>query len=340
MEFNIIADFSYDDTVMFDDPVTRETVQRAADDWAYFIADMDLDEVPADEEPLWIYRSGLGDGVTVTNDTAYTGFLMYVYGHMNDDVRAGADPSCRGRNQSSSGIELPIRRSGSIFFDPRGNYDTFGWMASMDEGTWWRGSGQGPTPNDLYSIALHEMGHVLVFYGGCNDVFGFYEAGEVRDPVVRDYYGSYPRTNRYHHHIDGTIDPVSRRGAYGTENGGEVALGRWIVTKLDLLIAQATGYVLRDTSPFRELSLPDEPLAEGSVGTLYTHTMNVVGGIPTYYWTIDSGALPEGLSFDSFTGAISGTPQQSGTFEFTVRVRDNTAESQGTTRTVTLNVSN
>ena len=103
-----------------------------------------------------------------------------------------------------------------------------------------------------------------------------------------------------------------------------MAIGRELVTKFDLLIAQATGYVLRDTSPFRDLSLPDEPLAEGSVGALYTHTMNAVGGIPAYYWTIDSGALPGGLSLDSFTGTISGTPQESGRFEFTIRVRDNT----------------
>ena len=346
LEFNVIADFRHDETGMFDDPAAREAVQQAADDWAYFIADMKLDEVRAGEELMWIQyseerqRRGLGGGAYVANDIAYTGFVMHVYGNMNDDFTASADPSCGGRNQSSNGVEIPIRRSGSMYFDPRGLFDTLGWIISLDEDDWWK---HGVVEmGDLYPVAIHEIGHLLVFYGGCNDVFGFYEAGEVRDAAVKTYYGSYPRTNEYHHFVDGTVDPASRRGAFGQEWDGEppdeTPNGRWLVTKLNLLVAQAIGYVLRDTSPFRELSLPDEPLADGSVGTLYTHTMNVVGGIPAYYWTIDSGALPDGLSLDSFTGTMSGTPQGSGTFEFTIRVRDNTEGNSGVLRAVTLNV--
>ena len=117
-----------------------------------------------------------------------------------------------------------------------------------------------------------------------------------------------------------------------------MALGRWLLTKFDLLIAQAIGYVLRDTSPFRELSLLNESLAEGSAGAPYAHTVRAVGGIPAYHWTVDSGALPDGLSLDSFTGTISGTPQESGTFEVTIRVQDNTVGSQGVVRVVNLNI--
>ena len=86
-----------------------------------------------------------------------------------------------------------------------------------------------------------------------------------------------------------------------------------------MLIAQAVGYPLRDTSPFRPLTIIDEPLAEGRVDAPYAHTLHVAGGIPAYYWVIDSGRLPRGLSLDSFTGAVSGTPSESGWFTFTVR---------------------
>ena len=44
------------------------------------------------------------------------------------------------------------------------------------------------------------------------------------------------------------------------------------------------------------------------------------------------------MSLDSFTGTISGTPQESGTFEFTIRVRDNTEGNPGVVRAVTLKI--
>ena len=339
LEFKIIADFSYDGTGMFDDPAARETVQQVADDWAYFIADMDIDEVPAEDEKIPIWDAGAGGTIRiVSNDLAYTGYLMYTYGLPHDNLTATAGPSWGGRRQTADGEEYPMRRSGTLVFDPRGNWNMGGWLASTLESEWWKAESPVSPPSDLYSIALHEMGHMLVFN---DDIYGFAwfssEDRELRIPSVRTYGGSYPVIDRYGH-LPRTIDPVSRRGAFGNEYGGGIPQGRWIVTKLDLLVAEAIGYVLRDTSPFRDLSLPDEPLAEGSVGAAYTHTLNVVGGIPAYYWTLDSGELPDGLSLNSFTGTISGTPQESGAFKFTIRVRDNTEGNPGVTHTATLNI--
>ena len=172
LEFNIISDYSYDDTGMFDDPAARGAIQQAADDWAYFIADMNLDEVRAGEEQMWIWypeeqrRQGLGSGVTVTNDVTYTGFLMHVYGYLNEKITASGGPSHNGGNQSSGEVEFPIKRSGSITFDPRGLFNTLGWMTSVDESTWWEFTNYGKSEGDLYSIAIHEIGHALVFNPG------------------------------------------------------------------------------------------------------------------------------------------------------------------------------
>ena len=107
---------------------------------------------------------------------------------------------------------------------------------------------------------------------------------------------------------------------------------------MDLLVAQAMGYRLRDTSPFRQLSISEEPLAEGRVDGNYTHSIAAGGGVPAYFWEIESGALPEGLSLDSFTGTISGIPLESGNFAFVVRVRDSTEGNSGITSTVNLKV--
>ena len=80
-DFDIIVDYSQDKTGLFDDPSAVRAVQQAADDWAYFLAGMDLDRTPARQEPTWIWSPGgfTGGGV-VQNQYAYTGFLLYAYG--------------------------------------------------------------------------------------------------------------------------------------------------------------------------------------------------------------------------------------------------------------------
>ena len=344
LEFNIIADFSYDETGFFGDRVARATIQEAADDFAYFIADMNLDEVRVGEESMWINESGdpnnprdWGVGEWVSNRVAYTGFWLGVYGNYRNEggPGGGGQPSGSGRNQSSRGKEYPTKRSGIVDINPKGNWSSNGWMKSPDEGGWWESESGSNVKADLYSIALHEIGHALVFNPGHDGFSGFKDALEVRDPALAVYYGSNPHMDRTDHFFD-SIDPVSLQGAFGNEYGGQVPNGRWIVTKFDLLVAQATGYILRDTSPFRDLSLPDQTLVNGKSGDEYSHKIGAVGGIPAYYWTIDSGMLPEGLSLDSFTGTISGTPIASGTFRFTVRVRDQTDGHLGVTRDVTM----
>ena len=324
LEFNIITDFRYDETGFFDDPDARRVVRQAADDWAYFIADMNLDKVRAGEAQMW-HRTSSGGRRLVTNAIDYTGLMVHAYGKRSKLMRASADQACNGGNQTSLGEMLPLMRLGAIIFDPRPDYNTLAWLNAGGI--------------DLYSLAMHELGHVVVYAGFCRNGFtDFYESGEIRDPDVKDYFGAYPAVDEGHH-LAG-VDPASRVGIFGDHLGGEMSLKGWLITKLDLLIAQAVGYILRDTSALSELSLSDEPLAEGRLGDEYAHAMGVLGGIPAYFWTIEVGELPEGLSLDSFTGTISGTPIEAGMFSFTVRVQDQTEGDSGVTRDVTLIVGN
>ena len=67
-------------------------------------------------------------------------------------------------------------------------------------------------------------------------------------------------------------------------------------------------------------------LPSGTVSTPYpTTTLLATGGIAPLAWTIDSGALPGGLTLSS-AGAITGTPTASGTFNFVARVTDSASK--------------
>jgi Putative Ig domain len=61
-------------------------------------------------------------------------------------------------------------------------------------------------------------------------------------------------------------------------------------------------------------------LPGGPVGVAYDATLAATGGSPPYTWSRTSGSLPAGLTLNSSTGAISGTPTSTGTSSFTVRV--------------------
>ncbi len=64
-------------------------------------------------------------------------------------------------------------------------------------------------------------------------------------------------------------------------------------------------------------------------------TLAATGGVPPYAtWSITTGALPTGLTLNAASGLISGTPTASGTFNFTVQVKD----TQGYTATANLSI--
>jgi hypothetical protein len=61
----------------------------------------------------------------------------------------------------------------------------------------------------------------------------------------------------------------------------------------------------------------DSPPTTGSVGTPYTYTF-AASGNPAPTFSVHSGSLPSGLTLDSTTGTVSGTPKTPGSFTFTI----------------------
>lgn len=63
-------------------------------------------------------------------------------------------------------------------------------------------------------------------------------------------------------------------------------------------------------------------LPNGEVGSVYSQTLAATGGTLPYTWATSAGTLPAGLSLNTSTGAISGTPTTVGTSNFTAQVTD------------------
>src|SRR5271154_3098939 len=64
--------------------------------------------------------------------------------------------------------------------------------------------------------------------------------------------------------------------------------------------------------------------ASAVVGSPYSGSLAVSGGIAPYSFVISAGSLPAGLTLDPVQGTITGTPTAAGANSFTVNVTDST----------------
>lgn len=323
--FQIRTDFSCDESGLFKDPKARAVVEQAAADWAYFIDDMNLDVVGPGQEGTYIWNYPLAwdgprpRGRYVSNPTGYRGFLLYALGVQTPDhiSRGGASPL---RVQHVNGVALPLRRSGAIMIQRFGGFNTLGWIINNESADWWCSANQKYERRDLYSVALHEVGHALAFDV---DHPGFRSAKKkgLTSPRLSEYLD---KTVPYDGdcHFDGIIDTESGVGAFGNKYDGWAPARRWTISKLDLMLMEAVGYKLRKTSALEQLDIEKRfpPIAD--VGAPYEFEFKGRGGVPAYRWFIAGGTLPDGLALDSFTGEVTGTPTIAGLYKFNLAVSD------------------
>jgi len=98
------------------------------------------------------------------------------------------------------------------------------------------------------------------------------------------------------------------------------------------------AYEFGNSAP-ADLVITTTSLSNGTVGVAYSATLGATGGVSPYAWSVVSGSLPAGLTLNSQTGAISGTPTSAGTSTFTAQVADSQspADSAAKTFSVTIN---
>ena len=106
------------------------------------------------------------------------------------------------------------------------------------------------------------------------------------------------------------------------------------VTATDAVGAQATQhYTITVHAP---PSITTTTLASywtaGAAG--YNQTIDATGGTGTLTFSVSAGALPTGLTLDSASGVLAGTPAPAGSFTFTVTVTDTVAASASQSYTI------
>ncbi|MFZ4857456.1 MAG: putative Ig domain-containing protein [Desulfuromonadaceae bacterium] len=77
-------------------------------------------------------------------------------------------------------------------------------------------------------------------------------------------------------------------------------------------------------------------LSNGVVGTVYNQTLSTSGGFAPVTWTVTSGALPAGLTLNSSSGVISGTPTTAAVSTFVITATDAVARTNSKSFTVTI----
>ena len=70
----------------------------------------------------------------------------------------------------------------------------------------------------------------------------------------------------------------------------------------------------------------------------YSSSVVAYGGTPPYTFSITAGNLPPGLSLNSSTGAITGTPTSTGTFGYTITVTDSDSSGGSSNCSITVSV--
>jgi hypothetical protein len=86
------------------------------------------------------------------------------------------------------------------------------------------------------------------------------------------------------------------------------------------------------------LTITTQSLPGGALNVAYSTTLAASGGTLPYTWSIVGGSLPAGLSLNSSTGVISGTPAESGSFSFTVQVTDAGNPGQSASKALSISV--
>ncbi len=101
---------------------------------------------------------------------------------------------------------------------------------------------------------------------------------------------------------------------------------------------QSLSLLVTDSSSgLNNLSILTSSLPSGVIDRRYSRNLEISGGTSPVSWSVSAGSLPDGISLNTGTGELSGTPTLRGEETFTVRVTDSRGQSLSKTLSITIN---
>jgi hypothetical protein len=122
----------------------------------------------------------------------------------------------------------------------------------------------------------------------------------------------------------GSLPPgLSLDSGSGSISGTPTAAGAFAFTAGATDVAKTTATANVSITIAAGLTIGNSTsLPDATAGSSYNQTLTASGSTGTVTWSIASGTLPVGVSLNSTTGVLSGTPTQVGSFNFTIAATD------------------
>ena len=133
-----------------------------------------------------------------------------------------------------------------------------------------------------------------------------------------------------------TLPPGLTLSAQGVISGSPGSSGSYTFT---VIATDTTGGTDRKTLTLNvanPLIISTTNAADGVRGTVYAQAFGASGGTAPYTWSQLSGTIPPGLTLNPTSALLAGTPTQSGTFSFTLQVRDSLGQTVSKAFTITI----
>ena len=254
--------------------------------------------------------------VAVTADTVYVASYHTNVGHYSDNANYFA----------SAGVDNPPLHapangvSGNNGVYAYGSTSTFPSQGYLSSNYWVDVVFSTAAPATLKSIAVTPA-NPTISTGGTQQ---FTATGTYSDGSTQN--------------ITGQVTWASSNTSVATISSAGLATGVSVgTTTISATTSGVTGSTTLtvQTAP---LSITTTSLPGGTVNFAYSDTLAAAGGKTPYAWSIASGSLPTGLSLNSGSGAISGTPTATGTFSFTAQVSDSSSPVQTATKALSITI--